>query len=73
MAKDVNIHIKTQGGDGTKRQLDGVGRSAKQVGSDTERMGEKARRGSGRFVEGLKKIAGPLGFAAVLTAVARTR
>lgn len=72
MAKDVNIHVKTKGADGTKRNLDSVGRSAQKVGTDTKGMGKKARHGSNMFVEGLKKIAGPIGFIAVLAVVART-
>lgn len=40
MAKDVNIHVKTQGTDQAKRQLDEVGRSAKDVG-DGARKGAK--------------------------------
>jgi len=71
MAKDVNIHIKAKGTDGAKRNLDSVGRSAQKVGTDTKGMGEKAKHGSNLFVEGLKKIAGPLGFAAILAVVAR--
>jgi len=72
MAKDINIHIKTKGASQTKQQLNGVGKSAKQVGDDTQAMGKKGQEGSNRFVNGLKRIAGPVGFLAVAAAIAKT-
>ena len=72
MAKDINIHIKTRGADQAKQQLGGIGQSAKQVGNDTEAMGRQGQEGSNRFADGLRKIAGPLGFLAVAAAIART-
>jgi hypothetical protein len=71
MAKDVNIHVKTTGADQTKQELKGVGRSAQEVGNDVQVMGEKSQTGSHRFVDGIQKIIGPLGFMAVLGIVGK--
>jgi len=70
MAKDINIHIKTRGSEQTKQQLQGVGRSAEKVGDSTEKMGKDSERGGSKIVGVLKKLAGPIGFMAIATAVA---
>jgi len=69
MAKNINIHVKTRGAHQTKRQLDEVGRGAKRVGSETEKMGAKSSRASKWITAGLAKIAGPAGILAVIAAM----
>ena len=44
MAKDVNIHVKAQGTEQTKQQLDGVAGSAGKLGTATEQAGVKASK-----------------------------
>jgi len=63
MSKDVNIHVKSTGTQQVKQELSGVGRSAEQMGSRT-------KRASNWIKEGLKSLVGPLGFAAIATALA---
>ena len=59
MAKNINIHIKAKGAQRTKQELDGVGRSAEQMGSKTARAGAWIRNSLGT-----------LGFAAIAAAIA---
>lgn len=63
MAKEVNIHVRAKGTQQTKQELDGVGRSAEQMGSRTSRAAKW-------ITDGLKSLIGPLGFAAIATALA---
>jgi len=70
MAKDINIHIKTQGVRDTQEKLRGVGKSAEKVGESTEKMGAKGSRGAAWLKKGIGSLVGPLGFAAIAMAVA---
>lgn len=63
MSKDVNIHVKTTGTRQTKQELEGVGRSAEQMGSKTSRAANWIK-------DGLKALIGPLGFAAIAASLA---
>ncbi len=72
MAKNINIHLKTKGAAQTKQQLSEVGQSAKKLGTTTEAMGDGAKRGGSKVLGVLKKLAGPVGFLAIATAVAAT-
>ncbi|MCJ7778633.1 MAG: hypothetical protein MUP16_10000 [Sedimentisphaerales bacterium] len=63
MAKEVNIHVKTTGTQEAKQGLDNVAQSVEQMGSKTSRA-------SSWIMDGLKSLIGPLGFAAIATAVA---
>jgi len=69
MAKDINIHIKTQGAEQAKQQLNSVGHGAEKVGGSVEQMGAGAKRGSNTAIDALKKLAGPIGFLALGTAI----
>jgi len=71
MSKDVNIHVKTTGVQQTTDDLKNVGRSAEQVGGNVQSMGEKSQTGSHRFIDGIQKIIGSLGFMAVLGIVGK--
>ncbi len=70
MAKDINIHTKVTGTQQAKQQLDSVGDSAQKVGTSTEQMGTKASRASGKVSTALQKLAGTMGFMAIVMAVA---
>jgi hypothetical protein len=59
MAKDVNIHIKTQGAEQTKQDLN-------QVAQATEEMGAKSSRAAGWIKEVFTALVGPLGVSAVV-------
>ena len=69
MAKDVNIHVKTDGTPQVQRDLDGVAQSANKVGENVEQMGSRSSRAMDWFASGLKSLAGPLGFAALVMTV----
>ncbi len=70
MSKDVNIHIKTPGTQQAKQELEGVSRSTKKLGQTTEQMGAKTSRASKGITGVLKSLIGPLGIAAIATALA---
>ena len=59
MAKDVNIHIKSEGAEQTKQQLNSVAQA-------TEEMGAKSSRSAGWIKEAFTALVGPLGIAAVV-------
>ncbi|MGA2678265.1 MAG: hypothetical protein ABSF37_03070 [Sedimentisphaerales bacterium] len=69
MAKDVNIHVKTDGAPQATKDLDGIAQGATKVGENVEQMGHRSSRAMDWFANGLKSLAGPLGFAAVIAAV----
>jgi hypothetical protein len=69
MAKDVNIHVKADGAPQATKDLDGLAQGATKVGENVEHMGSRSSRAMNWFADGLKSLAGPLGFAAVITAV----
>ena len=69
MSKDVNIHVKTQGTGQVKQDLQDVTQSVNRVGDNVEQMGSRSSRALEWFASGLKSLAGPLGFAALITAV----
>ena len=58
MAKDVNIHVKTDGTPQVQRDLDGVAQSANKVGENVEQMGSRSSRAMDWFASGLKSLAG---------------
>ncbi len=45
MPKDVNIHIKTQGGDESRREIDKTSQSARQMGDGVQDAGRKSQEG----------------------------
>ncbi len=71
MAKNIDIHLKTHGAQQTKQQLDGVAQGAQRTGGSVEKMGAKAKTGSGWIKTALGHLVGPLGFAAIAAVVAR--
>ena len=86
MPKDVNIHIKTHGGDESRREIDKTAQSAQQMGERIDKGGEKAAKGMGKardsarstggVIRGLARnlsgfIAGYLGVTAVVHSAVR--
>jgi hypothetical protein len=71
MAKEINIHVKTTGASQSKQELDSVAQSAANLGQTTEQAGAKTGQASTWIMTGLKSLIGPLGFAAVATALAK--
>jgi len=59
MAKDVNIHVKTQGTQQSASELNEVGQAA-------EEMGAKSSRAAGWIKEAFTALVGPLGVSAVV-------
>jgi hypothetical protein len=72
MAKDVNIHVKTEGTRQVQQDLQGVATDVNSVGDNVEQMGSRSGRAMEWFANGIKSLIGPLGFAAIATAVATT-
>jgi len=62
MSKDINIHVKTQGTEQAKQELN-------QVAQATEGMGAKTSRAAGWIKEAFTALVGPLGIAAVVALV----
>lgn len=56
MSKNVDIHIRAQGADKARSDIEGVGRETKHLGSRTARAGEWIKNALGSLI-------GPLGFA----------
>ncbi len=78
MAKDVNIHIKTQGADETQRKFQETAQSAQQMGDgvtqSSDRMKEGVTSSSDSMKNALRTLAGIAGFAGLATsAVAAVR
>ncbi len=71
MAKDVNIPVRAEGAERAKQQLDGVSRSAGKIGDTAQQTGRSAETGFGKVRSALGKLAGPLGFTALLAVIAR--
>ncbi|HUW19371.1 MAG TPA: hypothetical protein VMW16_08720 [Sedimentisphaerales bacterium] len=69
MAKDVNIHLKTTGAERTKEQLDQAARSAEKIGDSTQQAGRQAVSGAEWVKSAFSSIVGPLGLAALASAV----
>jgi len=69
MAKDINIHVNARGTRKAKAGLDQTARGAEKLGKSVEHSGGQAARGGSRIMSMLGKLAGPLGFTAVLAAV----
>ena len=69
MSTDVNIHVKTDGTPQTRRDLQDISQDASKVGENVEQMGSRSSRAMDWFANGLKSLAGPLGFAALVMAV----
>jgi hypothetical protein len=69
MAKDVNIHVKTEGTQQVQQDLQQVTRGVNKVGENVEQMGSRSSRALEWFANGIKSLAGPLGFAALAMAV----
>lgn len=61
MAKDINIHVKTQGAQQTKQQLDDIGKSSKRVGDSASRGGRKGAEGINELSESTAKTEGRFG------------
>jgi hypothetical protein len=69
MSKDVNIHVKTEGTGQVNRDLQEVAQGVNKVGENVEQMGSRSSRALEWFANGIKSLAGPLGFAALIGAV----
>ncbi|MGD0077032.1 MAG: hypothetical protein ABSB91_00240 [Sedimentisphaerales bacterium] len=69
MAKDVNIHVKTEGTQQVQQDLQGLNQDVNRVGDNIEQMGSRSSRAMEWFGNGLKSLAGPLGFAALIGVV----
>jgi len=71
MAKNINIHLKTTGGEQTKQQLNQVADGTRKVGSTADQAGTKAHKGMGKFSGAIKSLVGAAGIAAVIAVVGR--
>ncbi len=71
MAKDVNIHVKSDGTQQVQQQMDQTAKSVKGVGDTTERAGSKSSRAAGAFKKAFASILGPLGIAAIAALLAK--
>jgi len=71
MAKDVNIHVKTQGTPQVKQDLQDVTQSVNKVGDNVEKMGSRSSRAMEWLASGIKSLAGPIGFAALIGVVSK--
>lgn len=84
MSKDVNIHVKTPGAQESKKNLEGVGKAAQQVGDSAHRGGKKGADGVDELGQSAKKtesnfsklkssitswLAGLVGIAAIIKGV----
>ena len=69
MANDVNIHVKTPGAPQAKQELQEVAQGATKVGDNVEQMGSRSSRAMEWFSNGIKSLAGPMGFAALIGVV----
>jgi hypothetical protein len=58
MAKDINIHLKTQGAAQTKQQLEDVGKSSKRVGETVDRGGKRGADGMEKMSSSADKAQG---------------
>jgi hypothetical protein len=69
MAKDINIHVKTEGTQQVNRDLQEVTQGVNKVGENVEQMGSRSSRALEWFASGIRSLAGPLGFAAIIATV----
>jgi hypothetical protein len=69
MAKDINIHVKTEGTQQVNRDLQEVTQGVNKVGENVEQMGSRSSRALEWFASGIRSLAGPLGFAAIVATV----
>ena len=60
MAKDINIHLKTQGAEQTKQKLSEVGKGAEQLGRQTETGQQKGAAATERTTGKLGRMGGVL-------------
>jgi hypothetical protein len=70
MAKDINIHVKTTGTQQVQQDLQQVTQGANKFSENVEQMGSRSSRALEWFASGIKSLAGPLGFAALVMAIA---
>ncbi len=61
MAKDINIHVKTQGTGQSAQNLDKVGKAGKRVGSDINEGQKRAGKATNDTTQKMSKMGGILG------------
>lgn len=69
MTKEVNIHVKTTGTPQVKQDVHEVTQDVNRIGESAEQMGSRSSRALGWLATGIKSLAGPLGFAAIIGVV----
>ena len=56
MAKDVNIHVKTEGARQVQQDLQGVAQDVNRLGGNVEQMGSRSSRALEWFASGIKSL-----------------
>jgi hypothetical protein len=70
VVKDVNIHVKTTGAGQTRGELAQTARGVKGVGDSAEKTGTRTSRAFAKIKNGIGRLVGPLGIAAIAAAFA---